>query len=83
MIKDYKDRESVVRELARIYGGGSFYSKHFIDKPSGEIFFHKKTGFSIGAFFDKGTGYVSDPTGLQAKYVITSTEVSSGCDGRD
>ena len=60
MIKDYNDRASVIRELERLYGAGNFYSKYFSDGPSGEIFFHKKTGFSVGAFFNKGTGYVTD-----------------------
>lgn len=54
-----------------MYGGGSFYSKFFTYHPAGEIFFHKKTGFSIGAFHNNGRGYVNEPEGLQA-YLITN-----------
>jgi len=65
-------RNEVVAQLSKMYGAGSFYSNVFFsDRPAAEIFFHNKTGFSIGMFrLDTNIGYVNEPTGLQATYRI-------------
>ena len=70
----FDSRQKVVNALACLYGAGSFYSKFFSDHPAGEIFFHKKTGFSIGHFLNNGKGYISEPEGLQATYLLTEVK---------
>ena len=73
----FDSRQKVISALACLYGIENIYSKFFSDHPEGEIFFHKKTGFSIGHFLKNGKGYVSEPQGLQATYLLTGGQNAS------
>ena len=70
-------RQDVVNALACLYGAGSFYSKFFADHPATEIFFHRKTGFSIGLCRKDGKCYVTEPSGLQATYLLPEVNLES------